>query len=71
MARAVLHRERSSLGVSVFLRTRGQVLAGARFLSWKISYGFCRDKLSFPAVEGKEGNHPVLQQFLMEIVFPC
>lgn len=71
MAQAVLRRERSSLGISVLLHTRGQVLAGPGFLSWKISYGFCRDKLSFPVVEGKEGNHPVLQQFLMEIVFLC
>lgn len=60
MARAVLRGER---GISrAPARTRGQVLAGAWFLSWKIPYGFCRDKLSFPVVEGEEGNHPVLQR---------
>lgn len=60
MARAVLHREQRSLSISVLLHTG---IGWGLVPDWKIPYGFCRDKLSFPLVEGKEGNQPVLQQF--------
>lgn len=56
MARAVLRRERGSLGISALLHTRGQVLAGPWFLSWKISLWFLQGQIILPGCGGKGGE---------------